>query len=31
MITGTGMPVFPGVAIGPAVVHRKTERILPVS
>jgi phosphotransferase system enzyme I (PtsI) len=31
MITGSGMPVFSGVAIGPAVVYRKTERILPVS
>ena len=31
MKTGFGLPVFPGVAIGPAVVYRKTERALPVS
>ena len=31
MKTGFGLPVFPGVAIGPAVVCRKTERALPVS
>ena len=31
MIKGTGMPVFSGVAIGPAVVYRKQQRILPVS
>ena len=31
MKTGTGLPVFPGVAIGPAVVYRKPERTVPVS
>ena len=31
MITGIGLPVFPGVAIGSAVVYRKAERVLPVS
>ncbi len=31
MKTGIGLPVFPGVAIGSAVVYRKTERTLPVS
>ena len=31
MKTGIGLPVFSGVSIGPAVVYRKTERILPVS
>ena len=31
MKTGFGLPVFPGVSIGPAVVYRKTERALPVS
>ena len=31
MKTGIGLPVFPGVAIGPAVVYRKSERVLPVS
>ena len=31
MKTGIGLPVFPGVSIGPAVVYRKTERTLPVS
>ena len=31
MKTGIGLPVFPGVSIGPAVVYRKTERVLPVS
>ena len=31
MKTGVGLPVFPGVSIGPAVVYRKTERVLPVS
>ena len=30
MKTGFGLPVFPGVSIGPAVVYRKTERTLPV-
>ena len=30
MITGFGLPVFPGVAIGPAVVYRKAQRTLPV-
>ena len=30
MITGIGLPVFPGVAIGPAVVYRKAQRALPV-
>ena len=31
MKQGQGLPVFPGVAIGPAVVYRKSERIQPVS
>ena len=31
MKTGIGLPVFPGVAIGPAVVYHKSERVLPVS
>ena len=31
MKQGFGLPVFPGVSIGPAVVYRKTERTLPVS
>ncbi len=31
MKQGIGLPVFPGVAIGPAVVYRKSERVLPVS
>ena len=31
MKTGTGLPVFPGVAIGPAVVYRKSERTVPVA
>ena len=31
MKQGLGLPVFPGVAIGPAVVYRKAERKLPVS
>ena len=31
MKIGVGLPVFPGVAIGPAVVYRKTECVLPVS
>ncbi len=31
MKTGIGLPVFPGVAIGSAVVYRKTERTLPIS
>ena len=31
MKTGIGLPVFPGVAIGSAVVYRKAERVLPVS
>ena len=30
MKTGFGLPVFPGVSIGSAVVYRKTERTLPV-
>ena len=30
MKTGIGLPVFPGVSIGPAVVYRKAERVLPV-
>ena len=30
MITGIGLPVFPGVAIGPAVVYRKAQRTLPI-
>ncbi len=28
---GFGLPVFPGIAIGPAVVYRKAQRVLPVS
>jgi phosphotransferase system enzyme I (PtsI) len=31
MNKGIGLPVFSGVAIGPAVVYRKAERVLPVS
>ena len=31
MKTGVGLPVFPGVSIGSAVVYRKAERVLPVS
>ena len=31
MKTGIGLPVFPGVSIGPAVVYRKSERCVPVS
>ena len=31
MTQGCGLPVFPGVAIGNAVVYRKAERVLPVS
>ncbi len=31
MKQGFGLPVFPGVSIGPAVVYRKAERVLPVS
>ena len=31
MKQGYGLPVFPGVAIGPAVVYRKAERKMPVS
>ena len=31
MRKGTGLPVFPGIAIGPAVVYRKTRRTLPVA
>ena len=31
MKTGDGLPVFPGVSIGPVVVCRKIERALPVS
>ncbi len=31
MKQGYGLPVFPGVSIGPAVVYRKSERILPIS
>ena len=31
MKKGIGLPVFSGVAIGPAVVYRKAERTLPVS
>ena len=31
MKQGIGLPVFPGVSIGPAVVYRKTERVMPVS
>ena len=30
MITGFGLPVFSGVAIGPAVVYRKAQRTLPI-
>ena len=30
MKTGIGLPVFPGVSIGPAVVYRKSERCVPV-
>ena len=30
MKKGIGMPVFPGVSIGPAVVYRKAQRTLPV-
>ena len=30
MTTGFGLPVFPGVAIGPAVVYRKAQRTLPI-
>ena len=31
MNKGVGLPVFSGVAIGPAVVYRKAQRTLPVS
>ncbi len=31
MKTGIGLPVFPGVSIGSAVVYRKAERVMPVS
>ncbi len=31
MKQGIGLPVFHGVSIGPAVVYRKSERVLPVS
>ena len=31
MKTGIGLPVFPGVSIGPAVVYRKAERVLDLS
>ena len=31
MKTGIGLPVFSGVSIGPAVVYRKAERVLPIS
>ena len=31
MKKGIGLPVFPGVAIGPAVVYRKAQRTMPVS
>lgn len=31
MKTGIGFPVFSGVSIGPAVVYRKAERVLPIS
>ena len=31
MKKGIGLPVFPGVAIGPVVVYRKAQRTLPVS
>ena len=30
MKAGIGLPVFPGVSIGPAVVYRKSERTVPV-
>ena len=30
MKTGLGLPVFAGVAIGPAVVYRKAQRTLPI-
>ena len=30
MKKGIGLPVFSGVAIGPAVVYRKAQRTLPV-
>ena len=30
MKTGIGLPVFPGVSMGPAVVYRKSGRMLPV-
>ena len=30
MKKGIGLPVFPGVAIGPAVVYRKAQRTLPI-
>ena len=30
MKTGLGLPVFSGVAIGPAVVYRKAQRTLPI-
>lgn len=31
MKCGAGIPVFPGVSIGPAVVYRKKERTAPAS
>ena len=31
MKKGIGLPVFPGIAIGPAVVYRKAQRSLPIS
>ena len=31
MKQGLGLPVFPGVAIGPAVVYRKAQRTIPVA
>lgn len=31
MIQGSGLPVFPGVAIGPAVVYRKAQRQMPTA
>ena len=31
MKKGIGLPVFPGVSIGPAVVYHKAQRTLPVS
>ena len=31
MKTGIGLPVYPGVSIGPAVVYRKPERSFPIS